>query len=68
MLGPIAAGVSVPAAGLCLLAASPLLVAGCKVYHAAFKREARQAEGILRDIFAAAPPLPPPHDTGEPYR
>jgi hypothetical protein len=64
MVGAVAAGVS----GLWWLAACPLLIAGCKAYHAAFKREARQAEAILREIFARAPALPPPYDTEEPYR
>jgi hypothetical protein len=68
IMGPIAAGVPVDTAIRWLPVIFTLLLAGFRLYHAAFTREARQAEAILREIFAAAPPLPPPHDTGEPYR
>jgi hypothetical protein len=33
-----------------------------------FSSEARKAEDLLRAIFATAPGVPPPPDTGEPYR
>jgi hypothetical protein len=68
ILGPFAAVIYGGVAGLKLLGVSALLILGGRWHHAAFEREARRAEAILRGIFAAAPALPPPHDTGEPYR
>ncbi len=46
----------------------PLLVLAGALARPAFQREARRTEAILRSIFAAAPGLPPPHDSGKPYR
>jgi hypothetical protein len=67
-LSPVTAVVSGGRAGLSMLAPCLLAIGVCGMQHAAFKREARRTEAILRGIFAAAPALPPPHDTGEPYR
>ena len=64
----LAATVSGWQAGFSWLGVSALLLVGCKLHHGTFKREARRTEEILRDIFAAAPALPPPPETGEPYR
>jgi hypothetical protein len=67
-LGPIAAVVTGGWGSLPALGVSALVVLGARWHHAAFSREALRTETTLRAIFAAAPGLPPPHETGEPYR
>jgi hypothetical protein len=52
--------------GLFALCAMLMVVAAA--HHFAFRREVRQTDATLRSIFAPAPPLPAPRDTGEPYR
>jgi hypothetical protein len=52
-------------AGLIAVALSAFL-AGLIVVS--FSRQARETEALVRAIFAAAPGLPPPTDSGEPYR
>jgi hypothetical protein len=41
---------------------------GAALVSVGFAFEARKAEALIRDIFANAPGVPAPPDTGEPYR
>jgi hypothetical protein len=52
-------------AGLIAVALSAL---GARLVVVWFSRQARETEALVRAIFAAAPGLPPPTDSGEPYR
>jgi hypothetical protein len=52
-------------AGLIAVALSAL---GARLVVVWFSRQARETEAQVRAIFAAAPGLPPPTDSGEPYR
>jgi hypothetical protein len=48
---------------------SPILIVGVgSAINVPFAIEAREAERTLREIFVAAPALPPAPKTGEPYR
>ena len=45
-----------------------LLALLARLVAVSFSRQARETEALVRAIFAAAPGLPPPTDSGEPYR
>ena len=67
--GGLAIGIAALAHGqIAGLFALAFPVLGASICSIPFAIEARNAEGLLRDIFAPAPALPPPPRTDEPYR